>query len=156
MALTFLWLPCANRAMARLAIRSHVSIYRADATGRCMFSFSNRFSSFRLLCFVIHRNFLFIHDIHFFALSPGTFFWTRSFIFCFPPHFTPCTFMQALWQYLFSQNRAWGLRVIKQDHMASQIRSAQNAAFSNISVLNSWLDGMGKAATDNDIGEPGI
>ena len=58
---------------------------------------------------------------------------------------------RALWDHLFSANKKWGLGTIKQDHIISQIR-ATRSAYTNTSVLKSWMSGMGAAATDNGVG----
>ena len=56
-----------------------------------------------------------------------------------------------LWDHLFSVNRQWSLSTIKQDHIGQQI-SNTNSAYTNVSVLKSWMSGMGEAASDNDVG----
>ena len=56
-----------------------------------------------------------------------------------------------LWQHLFSANKAWGLSTIKQDHIRQQV-GATASAYTNVTVLKSWMAGMGKGASANDIG----
>ena len=58
----------------------------------------------------------------------------------------------ALWQHLFSANHeGWGLSTIKQDHMGENM-GAVKTAYTNVSVLNSWLRGMARGASDNGVG----
>ena len=56
-----------------------------------------------------------------------------------------------LWDHLFSANKKWGLSTIKQDHVGGQI-SKTRSAYTNVTVLKSWMRGMGQAASDNHVG----
>lgn len=57
---------------------------------------------------------------------------------------------RALWDRVFSRNKEWNLMSIKQDHVAEQI-AATKVGETNVSVYESWLQGMGDAAWDNDV-----
>lgn len=57
----------------------------------------------------------------------------------------------ALWQHLFRANKKWGLQTIKQDHMSENMGSCKQA-YKNVSVLKSWLKGMGEGASNNSVG----
>ena len=57
----------------------------------------------------------------------------------------------ALWKHLFSQNAEWGLSTIKQDHIKQQV-AATKSAYTNVSVLKSWMEGMGQGAAENGVG----
>ena len=56
-----------------------------------------------------------------------------------------------LWQHLFGANKAWGLSTIKQDHIQQQV-DATTSSYTNVTVLKSWMAGMGKGASDHGIG----
>jgi hypothetical protein len=56
-----------------------------------------------------------------------------------------------LWQHLFAVNKEWGLSTIKQDHITQQIH-ATKSAFTNVSVLKSWMSGLGEGAAENGVG----
>jgi hypothetical protein len=56
-----------------------------------------------------------------------------------------------LWEHLFSANKEWGLSTIKQDHIGEQMGGTKGA-FTNVSVLKSWLSGMGEGASKNGVG----
>jgi hypothetical protein len=56
-----------------------------------------------------------------------------------------------LWDHLFGANsRAWGLSTINQDHVGEQIGDTPTA-YTNISVLKSWMAGMGEAAAAHGV-----
>ena len=55
-----------------------------------------------------------------------------------------------LWQHLFKQNAKWGLSTIKQDHIRQQV-DATKSSYTNVTVLKSWMAGMGDGATANNI-----
>jgi hypothetical protein len=60
---------------------------------------------------------------------------------------------RALWDHLFSANHnGWGLGTIKQDHIGQQMGAGGKEGYSNVSVFDSWFDGMGEAAAANDVG----
>ena len=56
-----------------------------------------------------------------------------------------------LWDHLFSANKQWGLSTIKQDHIGEQMGGTKGA-YTNVSVLKSWLTGMGEGASANGVG----
>jgi hypothetical protein len=56
-----------------------------------------------------------------------------------------------LWRHLFGANKRWGLQTIKQDHMNENLRRCATA-FTNVSVLKSWVQGMGQGAAENGVG----
>ena len=56
-----------------------------------------------------------------------------------------------MWEHVFSSNREWGLSTIKQDHIRQQV-GATKSSYTNVSVLKSWMAGMGQGAAANDIG----
>ena len=56
-----------------------------------------------------------------------------------------------MWEHVFSSNREWGLSTIKQDHIRQQV-GATKSSYTNVSVLKSWMAGMGEGAAANDIG----
>ena len=56
-----------------------------------------------------------------------------------------------VWDHLFKANHeGWGLETIKQDHMGQQIGSTAGGQ-TNVSVLKSWLVGMGEGAAANNV-----
>ena len=55
-----------------------------------------------------------------------------------------------LWDHLFKVNREWGLSTIKQDHVRQQV-DATRSAYTNVSVLKNWMQGMGEGAASNNV-----
>lgn len=55
----------------------------------------------------------------------------------------------AVWQYLFSKNKEWGLACIKQDHISEQVQMV--AVHSNVTLATDWLAGQGDAAEKNGL-----
>ena len=55
-----------------------------------------------------------------------------------------------VWEHLFGGATSAGLQTIKQDHMGEQMGSGAGN-WKNTSVLKSWLDGMGVAASRHDV-----
>jgi hypothetical protein len=56
-----------------------------------------------------------------------------------------------MWNHVFSENAKWGLSTIKQDHIRQQV-GATKSSYTNVSVLKSWMAGMGEGAAANNIG----
>ena len=56
-----------------------------------------------------------------------------------------------LWNRLFAANKQWGLSTIKQDHIKQQVGYTKSA-YTNITLLKSWMSGMGEGATNNGVG----
>jgi hypothetical protein len=56
-----------------------------------------------------------------------------------------------LWDHLFSKNKQWGLSTIKQDHIRQQVGYTKSS-YTNVTVLKSWMGGMGEGASNSDVG----
>jgi hypothetical protein len=56
-----------------------------------------------------------------------------------------------LWQHLFSENAKWGFSTIKQDHVRQQV-DAMKSSYKNVTVLKSWMAGLGEGASANGVG----
>ena len=54
-----------------------------------------------------------------------------------------------MWRHLFKANKQWNLNTIKQDHIGEQMGGSPDS-WKNVSVLKSWMSGMGTGASEND------